>query len=175
MKCARSIESNLRAPFLRRASSGSLDVELISGRIYSFVDVDGGNADTDVFYSALEVVTANRYVVIHRQFYEGGAFGLLDRKSGAFTKFDGYPILSPDRRWIAVADVDQNSETLQIFEVTDGVFRLALDAHPLKWWPTEVEWRSPTSLIYKRSSYRSDSLQVDSVKATLQFDGKAWR
>jgi len=147
----------------------------MDGRVHSFVDVAAENASA-LYYNALETSVANRYVVIHRQFYEGDGYGLLDRKSGTFASFDGYPLLSPDGRWLAVAGGGENDPgLLQIFEVADGKFRLAFDATPSGWWPRQVAWQSPTDLDYERATLAAlpDSA-VETIKAALVFDAGTW-
>ena len=128
-----------------------------------------------MYYNALETSATNRYVVIHRQFYEGSGYGVLDRTSGTFTKFDGYPMFSPDGRWLAVTDGGEDDELVfQIFEVANGAFRLAFNAKDGKWWPANVAWQSSTALLYERSSLDPDNTVV-AVKSKVQFDGKGWR
>ena len=151
-----------------------LQVDLMNSKVYSVVDVDveGGAA---VYYNVLEVSTTNRYVVIHRQLYEGSGYGLLDRTSGTFTKFNGYPVFSPDGLCLSVTDGGENDElAFQIFEVVDGVFRLEFDAKAGNWWPINVVWQSSTVLLHERSSFDPDNKLV-TAKAKLQFDGKGWR
>jgi hypothetical protein len=174
-KCAISIESSLRAPFLHRIDKGRLNIDLMNGRVHFFVDVavEGG---ATVNYHALEVSKTGRYVLIHLQRYEWSEYGLLDRRSGTFTKFDGYPVFSPDEHWLAVVDGHENAEPVfQIFELEDGAFRLVFDAKAKKWWPTQVEWTSATSLTYGRTTSAERPFEVKVVTMNLHFDGNTWR
>jgi hypothetical protein len=175
-KCAISIEGSLRAPFLHRVDKGRLNIDIMNGQVHSFVDVDveGGAA---VYYNALEVSKTNRYVLIHLQRYEWSEYGLLDRRSGTFTTFDGYPVFSPDEHWLAVVDGHENAEPVfQIFEPAGGAFRLAFDAKPKKWWPTQVKWTSATALTYGRTTLSAEpQIKVKVVPMKLQLDGKTWR
>jgi hypothetical protein len=174
-ECAISIEPSLRAPFLHRIDKGRLDIDLMNGRVHSFVDV-AVEGDATVYYHALEVSKTGRYVLIHLQRYEWSEYGLLDRRSGTFTKFDGYPVFSPDEHWLAVVDGHENAEPVfQIFELEDGAFRLAFDAKARKWWPTGVGWTSVTSLTYGRTTSAERPFEVKVVTMNLQFDGNTWR
>lgn len=175
-KCAMSIEATLRVPFLHRVDKGRLNIDIMNGQVQSFVDVDveGGAA---VHYHALEVSKTSRYVLIHLQRYEWSEYGLLDRISGTFTKFAGYPVFSPDEHWLAVVDGHENDlPVLQIFEQASSNFRLAFDAKPEKWWPTQARWTSATSLTYGRTTLSAaPRAEVTVVPMTLQLDGGTWR
>lgn len=175
-KCAISIEASLRAPFLHRVDKGRLNIDIMNGQVHSFVDVDveGGAA---VYYHALEVSKTSRYVLIHLQRYEWSEYGLLDRRSGTFTKFAGYPVFSPDEEWLAVVDGHENAlPVFQIFEQAGNDFRLAFDAKPEKWWPTQVRWTSATSLTFGRTALSAaPNFEVTVVPMKLQLDGRTWR
>jgi hypothetical protein len=174
--CAISIEASLRAPFLHRVDKGLLNIDIMSGQVRSFVDVDLGG-DAAVYYHALEVSKTSRYVLIHLQRYEWSEYGLLDRRSGTFTKFAGYPVFSPDEHWLAVVDGHENAQPVfQIFELAGNDFRLAFDAKPDKWWPTQFRWTSATSLTYGRTTLSAaPQFEVTVVPMNLQLDGITWR
>jgi hypothetical protein len=174
--CAISIEASLRVPFLHRVDKGRLNIDIMNGQVHSFVDVDV-EGDTAVYYHALEVSKTSRYVLIHLQRYEWSEYGLLDRRSGIFTKFAGYPVFSPDEHWLAVVDGHENAEPVfQILELAGNDFRLAFDATPDKWWPTQVKWTSATSLTYGRTALSAGpKIEVTVVPKKLQLDGRTWR
>jgi hypothetical protein len=176
LRCARFIETSLHAPFIRRQRSAELIVDLLNGQAYSFSDVDREDSAAK-YYNALELSPDNRYVVIHCQFLEGDQFGLLDRKTGLFGTLDGYPVFSPDGRWLAVADGGENDAgVLQIFAVTDGTFSLAFSAAPDKWWPEQVRWRSSSQLGYERASVTdAPGVSVRAVQAEVVLDGGRWK
>jgi hypothetical protein len=178
MVCARAIERSLGVSFLHRVANDRMDVDLLDGRVRSFVDVNRGEiADADdEFYSALEVDRLNRYIVVHRQLYEGSLFGLLDRKTGIFTKIDGYPVFSPDRRWIAVADAGVNGATLQIYEVAESGPKKAYDVDLENSDIADVAWTSSTVLRYVPVTFNLE--KRDFVKAAariVRLSGSVWQ
>ena len=176
MECARFTERALHSPYVRRVAQGRLDILLMGGGTRSLVDGDPANVADGEFYSALELDPRHRFVVIHRQHYEGSVFGLLDRKTGTLTPLGGYPVLSPDRHWIAVADSDEESATLQIFSVNGGRLMKAFDANPQNWGIRGVAWDSNTVLSYRRvDSECLDEKQGMCPRVLVQFDGKRWR
>jgi hypothetical protein len=181
--CAESIEASLHSAVLRRLTADRLDVTLSDGRIRSFVDVPPRGASEDgastVYYHAIEITGDSRYVLIHMQRYEWSEYGLLDRNSGRFTTFNGYPVFSPDYRWLAVVEGHESQDVVfQILEVRDGTYRLALDASERAWWPTQLRWTSATSLSYRRTSLRGNSgaeVIAEPGDITIRFNGDTWR
>jgi hypothetical protein len=171
-RCARVIEASLRAPFIRRIDDGRLDIELPGNRIHTFSDVPG-EAQV-VRHSALEVDASGRYVTIHRQYYEGSGYGLLDRQTGRYIAVPGYPAFSPDGRWLVAAGGDAISDgRLQILEMADGAFRVAFDATPRRWWPWNVTWTSATQLVYEQV-FMADAGE-QSRKAAVQLEAGGWK
>jgi hypothetical protein len=186
--CATAIETSLRSGFLRRVAMDQLDVTLNDGSVRSFKDVPARGATTDgastVYYQAIEVIDNARYVLIHMGRYEWSEYGLLDRSSGRFTTFFGYPVFSPDYRWLAVVGGHENEQSIfQILEVSSGAFRMALDlvafdASGRAWWPTKLRWTSSTSLAYGRTTLTGDrgtQLTTETEDAVLRFNGETWR
>src|SRR5688572_8742536 len=149
MECARSLEAALKVPYVRRMSESIIQITLLNGSTVSLKD---GNAETGISYTAVEVALQGRYVVVHRQFYEGSSYSLLDRSSGKVTDLAGYPVFSPDSRWVAVANADldagYSANTLQLYRHSDGRLSLAFDAKPAGWGPERVAWKSATQLSF---------------------------
>ena len=177
-ECARSIESAVRSRYIRRIDNGKLEVTLVNGHKHYFIDEAGVNGDgvEDTQYSALEVIDSSKYVVIQRQFYEGMDFTLLDLETDTLLNFNGYPVFSPNRRWIAVADGSDQSPVLQIYSIVKKEPMLAFDAHPEEWWPWGVTWDSSTSLSYRAGTLDCEGNESGKcLSYTLRLNGNSWR
>lgn len=175
LNCARAIERSLHVPFIHH-DDGRLDIDLLNGRVYSLADVESEDHRAR-YYNVMELSADRRYVVVHCQFVEGDQFGLLDRKTGMYTTLNGYPVFSPDGRWLAVADGGENDTgVLQIFAVANGSLNLAFSADPGKWWPEQVRWQSSRQLDYERATLTDPhGVTVGTVKAAALWDGGRWK
>ena len=184
MRCAQSIESTLPASVVRRPKPEQLDITLINGSVYSFVDVHQPDSwqETDFdqptqhaeWVVALGLINSRRYAVIGRFYYEGMSYGLLDRKTGLFSAICGYPLFSPDRRWLVCADTTTENAALQILALDGtGSPTIVFDALPTHWGVDDVSWASPTRLTYSRVTY--DIAKILKERRELVYENGAWR
>jgi hypothetical protein len=177
-ECARSLESALNVPYIKRTSEAEAQVTLLDGRVFPLKDekVEEGG----ISYSVVEVVLRGRFAIVHRQFWEGSAYSLLDRSSGKVIDLSGYPVFSSDARWLAVASADLDAgyspNTLQIYRYSDGLLSLSFDAKPDMWGPERVIWKSPTELSYTHATFECHFEGKASCKAVvLKLQGDRWR
>jgi hypothetical protein len=176
--CARALESALNAPYISRSSDTEAQIALLDGRFRRLKDQDPESGG--VAYSVIEIALDGRFLVVHRQFYEGSSYSLLDRSDGRIIDLSGYPVFSPDSNWVAVAEVDLGAgyspNALQIFKYSNGFFSLSFDAKPDRWGPERVTWQSPTQLSYVHATVEcqfENTSPCRTVTLTLGTDG--WR
>lgn len=182
LKCARSVEGRLNAPFVMRLGASALSIALAAGGSKDFRDVEAGDT-RGVRYSAIAVSPDARYVILHRQFWEGQASGILDRRTGVETRLDGFPAISPDGRWVATVNADlaagYSPNVLRIYRITPDGISLEYDAKPDKWGALDAAWTSANTLEYMHATYDCYEAQHGKTytcrREKLQHDGTRWR
>ncbi|MCU0623105.1 MAG: hypothetical protein MUF53_04485 [Gemmatimonadaceae bacterium] len=162
-QCAQVIERHILgrgAPAVVRHGR-SLEIRLATGVSRRFVDSLPDRPDGEWFSYRGFLAQANHHV-LHVQFYEGDGYLLVHTRTGATTPSVGLPVLSPDARRIAAANVDLDAEysptALQIWRVEAD--RLVLEwerdfvQQPVTpdrlWGPGDLTWVSPTELRVSR-------------------------
>ena len=182
MKYARSIESKLseQHAFIQRKSDKSLNIVLPFNGIRTY-------SDGETLYSVLEYIEEHDYLVIHQQYWEGNAYALLNMKTGKFHEITGYPLFSPNGKYIAVVEKDLVAEyspnTLQIYKAKHTL-ELVHDAKPKLWGPGKVKWKNNTSLSFLKTKYNDKhdpfskskelSARYIEVPATLELRDGVW-
>ncbi len=186
-ECALSLEQKINLPFIQRVSEKKLDVVLLSGEIRSFINAYDDPAtfqiDETLGYSILEVVGDSRYVVLGKQFGEGGAFSLLDRKTGAYHKLIGYPVFSPDGKKLIEAYTDFSAfspTVLQIYKVIDGAIELEYkadvgDEWSADWGAEAIVWQSSSVITFTKVTIDcSINESAPCENKSLKYNGKGW-
>lgn len=186
-ECALSLERKINVPFVKRVHEQQLDIALLNGEIRSFTNVDDDIEtiqidETDV-YSILEVVGESRYIVLHRQFVEGGGFSLLDRKTGAYYELKGYPVFSPDGKKLIEAYTDFSAfspTVLQIYKVMDGAIELEYkadvgDEWSADWGAEAIVWQTPSVITFTKVTIDCSVYEKTSCESkSLKYNGKGW-
>lgn len=156
-ECARKIEDSLRVEFIRRINDADLTLNLVGGALKTF-------AEEGVWHSVLEVTPTGRYAILHRQYSEGAGFGLLDRVTGQYWKFGGYPVFSPNAKWLVVANTDLDasfSETVfQFYRVSAGEIAFYQGIEVGEWGPEQVRWISDSEIAF-----------VEATNSCMAFNG----
>ena len=149
MECARSIENTLleKYSFIQRITDKSLLVK------FSMEGEKHFN-DEEVSYSAIEYLEDFDYLVLVRQFWEGSGYGLLNMNTGDFYLLAGYPLFSPDGKYLVAVNQDLDAEyspnTLQIYKVSPTV-ELVFDAKPTNWGPGRVSWLNENTVAFEKT------------------------
>ena len=110
---------------------------------------DEGAGDSTMSYSYYDIVPALDAYVLHVQYYEGDAWLLVSRKTGARTKLSGLPVVCPDKRRFVTGSYDldagYNPNEVVVWAIGgDGSFKEEWKTEPKEWGPTFLEWLSPT-------------------------------
>lgn len=157
-QCAQAIEKSVLAaatPSVVRAGR-NLRIALERGGTVVFTDTLPGDVAV-VRYSYRGQLTAPGYHVIEVQYYEGGTYLLVNRRTGWIGFSDGVPVVSPDSSRLAAGNVDFfgfSPTTLQIWRVaTDSLvseLRHDFVSSPVTadsaWGPRDLAWLTPTEL-----------------------------
>lgn len=187
-KCAREGERRLTASFVNRSSPQLLLITLEDGTTREVRDASADDMQRHhdaASYSAIAVSPDQRYVTLHRQFSEGHASSLLDRRTGAEITLDGYPVFSPDGKWLATAGVDLAAEyspnVLRIYRMTPAGPELVHDTRtgsPGPWGPVDTQWTSPASLQFFRGTVdcyeMKGTVPTGCSQHVLRLEGSRW-
>ena len=194
MLCARSIEKSLikKHSFIQRMTDKSLRVVLPTGGEKQFNDVrfpmhydEQFDVNEVIVFSAIEYIAEYGYLILARHYLEDSGYSLLHLATGAVRTLPGYPLFSPDGRYVVVAERDLMAgyvpNTLQIYRVT-GSFTLVYDARPTGWGPDNVSWLNATTVIFEKTTVPDTYFSDDEAlrgryrkePATLQKIGAKW-
>lgn len=155
-ECARAIEERQlpRAAGVSRRVD-TLRLALAGGDTARFVD-EGEEADV-TRYSYQDRWPDPGYFLLHVQYYEGSAYLLIDDSTGGRTRLPDWPLLSPDRRRLAVLSLDLEAgyvpNTLQVWALEEGRPELEWGTEPDRWGPVDGEWIDPTTLRFTQRGW----------------------
>ncbi|OGI48644.1 MAG: hypothetical protein A2151_09790 [Candidatus Muproteobacteria bacterium RBG_16_65_34] len=160
-ECAQFLEKELgkEYPTLFSRDGLKLMVKLIDGGEKTYIDSAHQNDDAKVtWYSFVQYYPEIGYGLIEVQFYEGGTRYLLNLRTGKDTDIVGDPILSPDKKRIAVSNVDIESRytpnVLSVHEVRPNGLTTEFLEKPVDWGPGNLRWVTNQELLF--IEYRFD-------------------
>ena len=162
-KCAQAIEKSLLAAAAPSVVRAGRDLRIALERGDSVVFTDSLPDDAaGVWFSYRGLLPSVGYHLIEVQYYEGGRYLLVNRRTGWRGSSNGVPVISPDSARLAAGNVDLEAEysptTLQIWSVSVDSLILEFDhdfvASPITadsvWGPRNLEWRDSTELRVER-------------------------
>lgn len=101
----------------------------------------------------------NSYIV-HVQYYEGGAFCLINKKTGDKVDIPGLIEISPDKkRFVSynidlIAEYEKNGFT--IYTLTNGTYKQEYDIELMEWGPSKVKWIDNSTIEIEKFAYTTD-------------------
>lgn len=115
------------------------------------------------------------YVLLH----EGNAFALVNANTGVIQGVDGYPVMSPNHSYFAVASasLDYNPTVLQIWRINSGDFSLEYSVNPEAWGPGDVVWLDEATLKVPTDGYASYKIALPAEVPKhfhLRLMGQQW-
>jgi hypothetical protein len=157
--CAQTIEKHLLAEgkhgVLRR--DAELHIPLLTGDTLVLRDSVSDTA-TGVRHSYRAYLPSIGYHVVEVQYYEGGTYLLVNGVSGKTAFSNGVPVVSPDNRRLAAANVDLESgyspTTVQVWRLEDDSLALEWEhdflaggaAADSTWGPSALRWLTPNEI-----------------------------
>lgn len=156
-ECARAIEARQlpRLDRVRRVGD-TLSLSLSGGDTVRLVDRSDSPAEVESF-SYQGHWSGEGYFLVHIQYYEGSSFLLVDDDTGHRTSLADAPLRSPDGRRFAVLSLDLEAgyvpNTLQVWELGDGVPVLEWALEPEEWGPTEGRWEGAGAIRFTQRGY----------------------
>lgn len=147
-ECAEEIERyQLRRPENARRvtrSGARLRLRLADGRWLSVEDDTPDDEVLSVVHHFREYLPEIGYFVLHRQFYEGHDYLLVEDSTGRRYELHAVPVVSPDgRRLVTASDGFTGGyvpNVVKIWRLRDGHIELEQAIAPRGWGPSHPEW-----------------------------------
>jgi len=152
--CARLIEQTQlkRLPGLARREGDSLLVTLFPQGTATFTDRD--DAINGRSYSLWDYIDGINAVLLYTTEGEKTSFTLVQRASNRRYELPTEPQLSPDRQWLATADIcgPRCSNELALWRVSrDGVFKELTWSPDADWIDASARWKDAETLVIEYS------------------------
>ena len=182
-RCARALEYRylLGHPSEARRDADTLFLRLADGRFHAVIDEGPTHPaplrDEWASYSLIGRLTQVPYYVLHAQYGEGNAFALVHARTGWVGLLEGWPMASPDGRWLLVAEDGYfNRIGVFLYELTGDSVRSVWQHEPATWIPGRVRWRSATAAEVDQAPDTDDPAQAGRVlgRLRLRFTDGAW-
>jgi len=173
-------ESMLGSQTLKRIDDKNLVITANNGKKVHLKDSISESDSDFISYSIMDIDFINNYLVIYEQYWEGGAYALLNLDSGKYTQFDGYPSFSSTGSYLVVFNLDieagYSPNVLQVFQHETGKFILNYDAKPdHSWGAISLRWLSPIKIEFLMANsdcYFDDKKVCE--KYFLTYEGQSW-
>ncbi|HKZ03297.1 MAG TPA: hypothetical protein VI750_06505 [Pyrinomonadaceae bacterium] len=177
-ECAQAIERHQLqkseySPAVKRAGS-SLRLQLRSGRSVSLRDFQKrGDEASVVKYSFRDYLRDLGYFLIHRQFYEGDDYLMIQDTTGRRYELQNVPVVSPDKRRLVTASNGisggYNANALQIWRLTLRGMVLEQTIEPNDWGPSDAEWIDNLTIRVMKNLPVSGESEAPKSDVTLRF------
>jgi hypothetical protein len=148
--CGRLIEQMQlkRLPGLARREGASLSVSLFPQGTASFTDSD--DALKGRSYSLWDYLDGINAVLLYTTIGERTTFTLLQRTTNRRYELPTEPQLSPDRQWLATADIcgPRCTNEIAIWRITrDGIRKELAWSPDADWIDASARWKDPETLL----------------------------
>lgn len=176
-ECTKYLERQIIKDFpsLISRKGNTLEVKMSDDHKETFKD--DGDADARTKYSFVKYFPTIQYGLLHTLFYEGHTYDLIDMKTGKRTNVGGYAVLSPDKRRIAVSNVDISAgfspNILTIYFVTTkGLIKeFEIDAEAM-WGPDNLKWKDNKTISFNKVGWKEGEPVIIKEPHTLHFTGQ---
>ncbi|MGV3742613.1 MAG: hypothetical protein ACO1NO_09925 [Burkholderiaceae bacterium] len=188
-QCSQYLERELAKeyPTLFSRQAQQLTISLLNGRKKTYTDIpDAPNYGANgKWFTLVQYYPEIGYALLGVQYYEGDTYYLVNLKTGEETNIVSYPVLSPDRKRIAVANVDIVSgytpDFLAVYELQPSGLKTEFYAKPDDWGADSVRWVSNDEISFIQyrlnpnyDAAESEQLLLEAPKTLKRTAGK-WR
>jgi len=134
-----------------RRNGPTLSVRTQAGWIDFHDKVAASYDDTESYdYQYLQYDAKAQLHLLYWAGHEMQGFVAVHDQSGAYAYIDHFPVLSPDKKRIVVANSDYESQftpnSVEVLLIDQGLMRqeFRLDIDPAEWTPLNARWQTPT-------------------------------
>ncbi len=180
-ECAQAIERHqLQKPELASAAiraGASLRLQLRNGRSLSVKDFQKrGDEASVVKYSFRGYLRDIGYFLLHRQFYEGDDYLMIQDSTGRKFELQDLPVVSPDKLRVVTASDGisggYNANAVQIWRLSRRGMVLEQTIAPKGWGPSDAEWTDSLTIRVMKSLPVTGESEAPKGTATLRFRGR---
>jgi hypothetical protein len=182
LECAQEIERyQLQKPdHARRVkrAGGELQLKLTSGRWLAIEDEkDRGEEGGPVKHSFREYLSIG-YFLIHRQFYEGADYLMIQERSGERFELHNLPVISPDQQRLVTASDGvtggYSPNAIQVWHLSEKGLELEQTLEPEGWGPSDPQWvDNQTIRVTKRSPQAAEG--APAKEAVIAYRDGKWK
>ena len=187
-QCAVYLEEKLakKFPDLFLREGGRLVITLNNGKKKTFIDIPDEERDGEqgMWFNIVDYYPDIHYALVAVHFFEGQTHYLVNRGSGSETEIISSPVVSPDKKRIAVANEDLHAEYtpnyLAVFRLHSDKLKKEFEVIPEDWGARDLRWVNNQELSFTEyrfsanpeSGGESDSLVGKPRKLKLRLDEK---
>lgn len=155
-QCSQFLEKELIEdyPKLFSRSGAQLVIALPNGKKKTYVDFpdEKNHGVQGRWYNLVDYYPEIGYGLVAVQYYEGGTYYLVNVTTGKDEDIISIPHISPDKKRVAVANVDLESgytpNVLSVFELgPDGLVKEFLET-PDDWGAGDLQWKSNEEIAF---------------------------
>jgi hypothetical protein len=178
-QCAQAVErSQLRKPALAsvamRARNG-VRVKLRNGRWLTVSDVEKSGVEAAVVkYNFRDYLRDIGYFLLHRQYYEGDDYLLIQDTSGRQSELQDLPVISPDKSRLVTASNGisggYNANGVQIWQLTKDGAVLEQSFDVKGWAPSDPVWTNNEEIRLVKTFPGSHKKET----VVLRFSQQRW-
>lgn len=180
-ECAQAIErQQLQKPENASAAiraGTSLRLQLRNGRSLPVKDFQKRGDEASVIkYSFRDYLRDIGYFLLHRQFYEGDDYVMIQDTTGHRFELQDLPVVSPDRLRVVTAsngiNGGYNANAIQIWRLSKRGMVLEQTIAPKGWGPSDAEWTESLTIRVVKSLPVTGEIEAPKGTATLRFRGR---
>lgn len=171
-ECAIYLEKIIETknPQLFTRKDSRLDIRLANGGLKTYID-DKQKVGEGTIYNLIQYFPDAALAVIHAQYWEGDTHYVLNLNNGQQTHVEGYPILSPDKKRIAVYALDlvagYGPNILAIYLIQSDNLLLEFVVKPTDWGASQVRWVDSKRVSFAKTWYDSkmnERMEMKSIR-----------
>jgi hypothetical protein len=173
--CAKKIEKVQLNHF--KKSVKRIDKKLVL-KINNDTDIvleDKGNGDDVLLYSFRDYIKAINSYMVEIQYYEGGAYYLINKSSGNKITIPGLIKISPDKTRIVSYNLDlisrYTTNGFVIYKLTNNSFLKEYEVEIEDWGPSNADWKDNRHIEFTKSTVKNYKVQVTG-KIDYEYSGK---
>ncbi len=179
LECAQEIERyQLQKPEnARRVKRAGEELQLkrANGQWLSVKDTEETEEASGIKYSFREYLPIG-YFLIHRQFYEGADYLMINEKSGERFELHDKPVISPDQQRLVTASDGvtggYSPNAVQIWRLTPNGMELEQAFEPENWGPSEPTWTDNRTIRLTKNYPDPAAHESQSAVVSLARNGK---
>lgn len=170
-RCAQFLENDLakRHPRLFSRAGSQLVIRLKNGETRTYVDFpdEAHHGAGGRWYSLAGYYPEIGYALVAVQYYEGDTYYLISVTTGKEENIASAPVISPDRKRIAVANVGLPSgytpNALSVFKLRPGGLIKEFFEAPDDWGPGDLRWVSNEEITFTQYRVNPDYSAADDL------------